>query len=244
MFPAPSSAAAPPHLGQGTSLKPHLLLIHGGSFLYEDPFFELLTRPRAVAAGFVPHYLSYPAGDLTGAVVAARAQARRLDALFPGRVYAYGSSAGGTLAALLAGDGLVEAAVAKAPVSDLVGWRWPLTAYGPDYFERIGATVADRFRLSPLRRHALRPLLIVQGRRDPIVPLGMSREYAVKFRRVHLWVVQGGHHTERTRPELLSRSFQWLARFAGAPRYQGSPPPEGAQPPSDARTPVQTTRFD
>jgi dipeptidyl aminopeptidase/acylaminoacyl peptidase len=217
-LPAPSSASAPPHIGQGVSLARHLLLIHGGSFLYEDPLFEPLTRARAVAAGFVPHYLSYPLGDLRGAVAAARAETRKLNNLYPGRVYAYGTSAGGTLAALLAGDGMVEAAVAKAPVSDLVGWEWPLTAYGLDYYEQIGATAADRFRLSPLRRHALRPLLIVHGRRDRIVPLSMSREYALKFKRVHLWVVQGGHHTERTRPKLLSRAFGWLARIARSPR--------------------------
>jgi acetyl esterase/lipase len=218
-LPAPASASAPPHLGKGHSLARHLLLIHGGSFLYEDPLFESLTRERAVAAGFVPHYLSYPLDDLTGAVVAARAEARKLNALYPGRVYAYGTSAGGTLAELLAGDGMVEAAVAKAPISDLVGWQWPIETYGSDYYERIGATTQDRFRLSPLRRHALRPLLIVHGRRDRIVPVAMSREYAVKFKRVHLWVVQGGHHTERTRPELLSRAFQWLARLAGANDY-------------------------
>lgn len=217
-LPAPASASAPPHVGRGHSLARHLLLIHGGSFLYEDPLFESLTRARAVAAGFVPHYLSYPLGDLRGAVAAAQAEARRLNVLYPGRVYAYGTSAGGTLAALLAGDGMVEAAVAKAPISDLVGWEWPLTAYGSDYYERIGATIQDRFRFSPLRRHALRPLLIVHGRGDRVVPLGMSRQYAAKFKRVHLWVVQGGHHTERARPELLSRAFQWLARTAGADR--------------------------
>jgi acetyl esterase/lipase len=215
--PAGASAFRAPHVGRGTSLgAPHLLLIHGGSFLFEDPLFEPLTRARAVAAGFVPHYLGYPLYDLPGAVDAARAEARRLNSRYPGRVYAYGTSAGGTLAALLAGDGMVEAAVAKAPISDLVGWEWPLTAYGPDYYEQIGATVSDRFRLSPLRRHALRPLLIVHGRGDRIVPLAMSRRYAVKFKRVHLWVVQGGHHTERARPELLSRSFQWLARIVAA----------------------------
>ena len=111
---------------------------------------------------------------------------------------------------------MVKAALAKAPISDLVAWRWPLETYGSDYYERIGATIQDRFRLSPLRRPALRPLLIVHGRRDRIVPVGMSRQYAVKFKRVHLWVVRGGHHTERTKPELLSRAFQWLARIAGA----------------------------
>jgi fermentation-respiration switch protein FrsA (DUF1100 family) len=203
-------------VGEGDSLAPHLLLIHGGSFLFEDPLFERLTRRTAVRTGFVPHYLAYPLYDLPGAVAAARAEARELNNRYPGRVYAYGTSAGGTLAALLAGDGMVEAAAAKAPISDLVGWEWPLGAYGSDYYERIGAGTYDRFRLSPLRRPARRPLLILHGRHDQVVPPGMSRQYAVKFKRVQLWVVQGGHHTERTRPELLSRAFQWLARSAGA----------------------------
>ena len=215
-LPAGAAASSSPHVGRGTSLAPHLLLIHGGSFLFQDPLFEPLTRERAVAAGFVPHYLNYPLDDLPAAVEAARAEARRLNARYPGRVYAYGTSAGGTLAALLAGDGMVQAAAAKAPISDLVGWKWPLDTYGADYYERIGVTTLDRFRLSPLRRPAPRPLLIVHGRRDRIVPVAMSRQYAAKFKRVHLWVVQGGHHTERARPELLIRAFQWLAHIAGA----------------------------
>ncbi len=39
-----------------TSPPPQLLLIHGGSFLYEDPLFEARTEAAAIAAGFVPHY--------------------------------------------------------------------------------------------------------------------------------------------------------------------------------------------
>jgi fermentation-respiration switch protein FrsA (DUF1100 family) len=154
---------------------------------------------------------------MPAAFQAARAEAIRLRARAGNAVYAYGSSAGGTLAALLAGDGLVSAAVAKAPVSDLLDWEWPLSAYGPDYFERIGLVApAARRRLSPLRRPARRPLLILQGRRDRVVPLAMSSAYSLKFKRVHLWVVQGGHHTERIRPELLSRALEWLARAATA----------------------------
>ena len=214
---APSASAAKETPAAGAPAGSQLILIHGGSFLYEDPSFEQLTRRRAVAAGFVPHYLHYPLGDMPGAFQAARALAIRLRATHGSAVYAYGSSSGGTLAALLAGDGLVSAAVAKAPISDLLGWEWPLSAYGPDYFERIGLTaIGARRRLSPLRRSARRPLLILQGRRDQVVPLAMSREYAVKFKRVHLWVVQGGHHTERTRPRLLSRAIHWLARLAAA----------------------------
>jgi pimeloyl-ACP methyl ester carboxylesterase len=211
------AALSVPGVGAAGSVRPQLLLIHGGSFLYEDPSFESLTDRRAIQAGFVPHFLRYPLEDMPAAFQAAREEAARLRAMYGTSVYAYGSSAGGTLAALLAGDGLVSAAVAKAPVSDLLDWEWPLTAYGPDYFERIGlgASTARR-RLSPLRRPARRPLLIVQGRRDQVVPLSMNRTYASKFKRVYMRVVSGGHHTERLRPLIISRAFDWLARAATA----------------------------
>jgi pimeloyl-ACP methyl ester carboxylesterase len=220
LVPAANAAGFGPAVGPAGSVAPQLILIHGGSFLYEDPAFESLTRRRALRAGFAPHYLRYPLDDMPAAFQAARAEAVRLRARYGDAVYAYGSSAGGTLAALLAGDGLVSAAVAKAPISDLFDWEWPLGAYGPDYFERIGlSAVAARRRLSPLRRPARQPLLILQGRRDEVVPVAMNREYAVKFKRVYLWVVQGGHHTERTRPEFLSRGFEWLARVATPPQH-------------------------
>jgi dienelactone hydrolase len=206
-----AAARAEGAVGPAESLAPHLLLIHGGSFLFEDPHFEAATRQAALDAGFVPHYLRYPLGDLGGAVGAARAEARRLGAIYPGRLYAYGSSAGGTLAALLAGDGMVRAALAKAPPSDLVGWEWPLATYGADYYERIGADSATRQRLSPLHRPARRPLLLLHGRNDAVVPVAMSEAFAAKFRRVELWAVGGGHHAERRRPQILARGLAWLA---------------------------------
>jgi pimeloyl-ACP methyl ester carboxylesterase len=192
-----------------------LLLIHGGSFLFDDPSFEARTEAPAIAAGFAPHYLSYPLEDLPGALIAARDEAARLRERF-GRneVCAYGSSAGGTIAALLAGEGLVSAAVAKAPPSDLVSWEWPLSAYGPDYFERIGASPAVRRRLSPLRRPLRRPLLVVQGKADLVVPPGMNEVFAAKFRRAHLWLVPGGHATDRARSWVTRQSMRWLARTA------------------------------
>jgi dipeptidyl aminopeptidase/acylaminoacyl peptidase len=211
----PARAATSPDVGGRESLAPQLLLIHGGSFLYEDPKFEPLTRQAAIDAGFVPHYLHYPLGDLSAAVLAARAEARRLGERFPGRVYAYGASAGGTLAAILAGDGLVRAAVAKAPVSDLLGWEWPLGTYGPDYYEQIGTDPVIRRRLSPLRRPAQRPLLVIQGRNDHVVPPAMNVAFAAKFSRVHLWAVPGGHTTDRLRPWVVAEAMGWLDRFAG-----------------------------
>lgn len=214
----PAIAASPPAVGGGSAVVPQLLLIHGGSFLYEDPTFESLTRPAARAAGFEPHYLRYPLDDMPAAFKAARAEAIRLRAAYGSAVYAYGSSAGGTLAALLAGDGLVSAAVAKAPPSDLLDWRWPLGAYGTDYYRQIGLSSEARRRLSPLRRPARRPLLLLHGRYDGIVPVAQSIAYAAKFKQVHLWVVAGGHHTERARPQLLARALEWLGRVATAVR--------------------------
>ncbi len=200
-----------------TGPAPQLLLIHGGSFLFDDPSFQARTEAPAIAAGFVPHYLSYPLDDLPGAVVAAREEAARLRVRFGlDNLYAYGSSAGGTLAALLAGDGLVSAAVAKSAPSDLVGWEWPLSAYGPGYYEEIGANPDERQRLSPIRRPMTRPLLVVQGRADRVVPLAMSQAFAAKFRRVHLWVVPGGHATDRTRPWEIRRAMRWLARLSSS----------------------------
>jgi acetyl esterase/lipase len=199
----------------GPSQRPQLLLFHGGSFLYNDPYFEPLTRGRALAAGFVPHYVTYPLGDLPAAVERARTEARRLREKFGvGRVYAYGSSAGGTLAALLSGDHLVSAAVAKAPVSDLVTWTWPLEKYGPEYWESLGVDQAARERLSPIRRPQLAPLLVIQGRGDHIVPPSMNEAFAGAYPRVKLWLVAGGHTTERVRPFLVTRAMHWLAQIA------------------------------
>jgi acetyl esterase/lipase len=199
----------------GPAQRPQLLLIHGGSFLFEDENFEPLTRGRAVAAGFVPHYVTYPLGNLPAAVERVRAEARRLREKFGlDRVYAYGSSAGGTLAALLSGDDLVAAAVAKAPVSDLTTWDWPLGKYGPEYWESLGVDLADRERLSPIRRPQLAPLLVIQGRGDHVVPPAMNETFAAAYPRVDLWLVAGGHTTERVRPFLITRAMHWLALIA------------------------------
>lgn len=197
--------------------RPQLLLFHGGSFLFDDPSFEAETAPLAEEAGFVPHYVEYPLGNLPAALTRARAEAARLRARVGlENVYAYGSSAGGTLAALLSGEGLVVAAVAKAPPSDLVEWSWPLSTYGADYYEQIDLTPDARYRLSPLRRPERQPLLLLQGRSDAVVPAAMSEAFAAKFGQVRLWLLAGGHRAERSRPRVVVRALRWLLRASGA----------------------------
>jgi dipeptidyl aminopeptidase/acylaminoacyl peptidase len=153
---------------------------------------------------------------MPAAVLAVRAEAKRLRLKLGGRtmVYAYGSSAGGTLAALLAGDGLVGAAVAKAPVSNLVSWEWPLAQYGPKYYERVALNLPARYRLSPVRRAEKQPLLLIHGIDDQVVPISQSEQFANKFQKVFLWEVLGGHHAERSQPEVLQRALIWLADIA------------------------------
>jgi acetyl esterase/lipase len=209
----PAVARAQPEPAQPPGPPPQLLLFHGGSFLFEDPSFEEATEPLVEEVGFVPHYVDYPLDDLPAALTRARAEAARLRSRFgTERVYAYGSSAGGTLAALLAGEGLVAAAVAKAPPSDLVGWTWPLSTYGADYYERIDLGEVARYRFSPLRRPERQPLLLLQGRSDQVVPATMSEAFAAKFRQVRLWLLAGGHHAERSRPQVVVRALRWLLR--------------------------------
>ena len=48
-------------------------------------------------------------------------------------------------------------------IPTLVTWTWPLTQYGPEYWENLGVDQADRERLSPIRRPQLAPLLLIQG---------------------------------------------------------------------------------
>lgn len=213
-----SAAAAEEEAGiepQKPGPKPQLILIHGGSFLYHDPFFRPLTRGWALEAGFVPHYVNYPLANLPAAVTAVREEARKLrQQVGVDNVYAYGASAGGTLAAILAGEGDVSAAVAKAPISDLGTWEWPLGQYGTNYYETILAGPATRLRLSPLNRVEERPILVIQGRADTVVPPAMNEAFAAKFDRVHLWLVAGGHTTERVRPWIISGAMRWLAQLA------------------------------
>ncbi|HWC09184.1 MAG TPA: hypothetical protein VG458_09035, partial [Solirubrobacterales bacterium] len=62
----------PPEIGPGKQAgpKPHLMLLHGGSFLYDDPEFVETTQEAARKAGFIPHYTTYPLGDMPAAVLA------------------------------------------------------------------------------------------------------------------------------------------------------------------------------
>jgi hypothetical protein len=56
--------------------------------------------------------------------------------------------------------------------------------------------------------------LLIQGRADNVVPPSMNEAFAAVYPRVSLWLVAGGHLTERARPFLVTRAMEWLAQIA------------------------------
>jgi fermentation-respiration switch protein FrsA (DUF1100 family) len=74
-------------------------------------------------------------------------------------------------------------------------------------------------------------LLLIQGRADQVVPPSMNEAFAAAYPRVSLWLVAGGHLTERARPFLVTRAMEWLAKIAARKlgAGQGSDKARGAE---------------
>lgn len=102
-------------------MTPKLLCFHPGAFVTGDPSFEDSAVAFATSLGFQASAPAYPNCDPPGEMMAAINAA-----VVAGRdgspVYAYGDSAGASLAARLAQKGRVKAAASYAPVSYLSQW--------------------------------------------------------------------------------------------------------------------------
>lgn len=210
----PVSGSLPPR-SEPALPKKHLIVIPGGGFTFHDQGFWPAIAAKAGAAGFVPHFLDYRLFDLEGAVADAREMARRLAARY-GRdnVYAYGSSAGGTLATLLAASADVAGAVASSGLYDLRHWPWATLYRGPDYLNSIGATWEARRRVSPMRHRLRCPALLLHGSWDPIVAVTQALDYAAWHPKARLRIFPGGHGLYRTRPASVTAGMRWLTRTA------------------------------
>ena len=142
---------------------------------------------------------------------------RELRRLFPEetrRIGVLGFSLGGAVAVMLAasGEAPVEAVVADSPYMDIIesarGWigrsPQPLRGLLRASFPVIAWLVSRRIGVPPeelrLYRYAAalrKPLLIVAGERDDLVPLASIRRFYEEARargaRVELWVTPSGH---------------------------------------------------
>ena len=160
---AAPAVASPAVDARAGARKPILLLIHGGGFAFDDPTRMDDAARVATARGFRPVRLEYTLWNLPRALADANRAAKRYARRGP--LFAYGESAGGTLAALVARPGRARAAVAYAPVSNLVHWLGDQ----PVMMRNLGATRADLRRGSPALRRATRPILAMVPEHDSVV---------------------------------------------------------------------------
>ena len=187
---------------------PALAIFHAGGFAFGGPALTHEVAVKARRRGFAAFNIDYPLFDIEAAVKTAVAKAQQLRRRGY-RVFAYGDSAGGTLASLLAERGLADAAAAYAPPSDLL--RWPDFFTDEEYKAWLGLNRAERRRLSPAFHRSKRPILVLQGH-DGFAIWNLSwakRDPLVRVR----WVPGG--HPDRLSPEYhvnTTLGLNWLLR--------------------------------
>lgn len=191
-----------------------VIIIHGGGYLINSNE-ETKDSARAFArAGYRAINLSYPLGDLAGArdaVDRAIKQAKRKHR----RVYLYGESAGGGLAALALARGLADGGYAWAPVSDLVTWK-PYTEKEEliDWTEFKDSSPETLKQLSAINYASDKssPILVVHGRNDKTVLFTQSLRLRARYPQMKLIKASGGHESDaRSRRTSTARALRCFA---------------------------------
>ncbi len=180
-------------------------MLTGGGFIFDGAFGMPGVTERAVRAGFEPHIINYPEFDLPGAVVAAETAAKALRA-DRRVVYAYGESAGGTLAARLVQSNLVAAAATYSPVANLRRFADHLPQ--PDFY--MALIHADRELLvhqSPGLRDSDRPILALRPVDDARFMTDATRKWDERDPEVRSVAVPGAHLGDPDRPRVYRRNF-------------------------------------
>lgn len=137
----------------------------------------------------------------------------------PNRVGLYGHSLGGAIALnAIVERPRIQAAVLESPFAS---WREvAANAIGgdpPNVFGRLlaGILISDRARADAAIRHIDRPILILHGTGDTIVPLSHARRLAeIGGERVELIILQGGEHNslKDTHPETAAAMVEFFRR--------------------------------
>ena len=196
--------------------RPILLMFHSGGFLFGSP--DSLAEAEEVAEdhGFAPVPIAYPLGDLPAAVGAARNAARSTGR--GGRaIFAYGESAGGALAALLAAEGRVKAAATYSQLTSIPVFFDDLDP-GAQAF--IGATDRELRKFSPASHEGLAPVLALVPVDDDAQQNRATEDWDRREARVHAVSVPG-EHLGRDAPGVyrsnMERALRWLShRAAGS----------------------------
>jgi acetyl esterase/lipase len=202
--------AGAPAAAKPDAPRPVVLLLHAGGFILEDPDRMAIASAIAQRLGFDPVVVAYPEFNLPGAIAAAESAARLQRPA--DRLYAYGDSAGGTLAALLAEADLVDAAATYSPVANMK--RFAQHQGQPEYYE--GLIDADRralLRASPGLFDSDRPILAMAAAGDDPYLRDAIGKWARRDDDVRRWLVPGPHIGGITGiyPVNATRAMRWLA---------------------------------
>lgn len=216
LFPAPPLAGAPARPGDAQVIRletgggtveawylpplvdarapaPLLLFAHGNGELI-DYWPSAFEEPRRWGLGVLlvefPGY-GRSAGapsqrSLTAAVVAAFDWARRQPSVDPTRIIAYGRSVGGGAAAALAAERPVAALILESTFTSVA-----VFARG---FGAPGFLVRDRFDNLAVVRRFTRPLLILHGEHDEIIPVAQGRALHAAQPSSELHLMPCGHN--------------------------------------------------
>ncbi len=190
-----------------------VVLVHG---VYADRSSLLFETRRLAQAGFAVLALDVPGQGASGGttqwgVPERRAISAAVDWLTqcgdvdPRRIGAFGMSMGAyVLAQAAVLDSRIAAVVLAASPHDVVEFNWLATrrwgwlSQYPTYWAlRAGGTPIDDRPKDIIGRLAPRPLLLVQGGRDPIVLEWMARElYDAAREPKELRIFEGAHHAD------------------------------------------------
>ncbi|MDX6608063.1 MAG: hypothetical protein QOD14_2603 [Solirubrobacterales bacterium] len=189
-------------------------MFHPGGFIFNCST-PCLAWAEGVArkAGFVPRDIEYPLGSVPAAMTAAVEAVPRKR-----RVFAYGESAGGLLAARLAQTGRVEAAAVQSPVANLPLFFWWLAqdTGNSSVPGLLGVpTLADQRAYSPACHHTAGVILATAAAdNDHLTPATLA--WAKKDRHVSAVKVPGDHldSTGTLYPGRVRLLLGWLARRA------------------------------
>ncbi len=124
-------------------------------------------------------------------------------------VIAYGESAGGTLAILLAQKGLVDAAAVQSPVVDIPSWLAGIDLEPASLLALLSLTPETALLYSPDQHRATSPIFAEIAADDAIS--APAAPWAKKAKKVTGATVPGTHLDPRFQPARLKMAMNFLA---------------------------------
>lgn len=192
-------------------MNPICLLIHGGGWNSGGPIAMDWADAWAKGEGFDTVKVPYTLFDLRKANDDVRNVASAYTT--QGRsVVAYGDSVGGTMAALLAAEGRVEAAATNGAPMDLLRWSLPNGQTSPAYWASVKGDPWARREFSPFYTVHQAPVRAAHSKSDSVVGYALAQEYAARFFETALVTIEGSH----VYCAMNSQDSTWGTRYMNA----------------------------